>query len=126
MRTILAALALSLVAGSASAAPHRKPHRQRDTAWVRTCIHERTGPEGGIPVAEARAICLAEQPDDEVSAAKQQLTIARANARVAKAKERAHRAIEACEQAIVDSCFAALPDGKCEDTDLTTAFAVCH
>lgn len=130
MRTLTTlALVLSL-ASTAIAKPHRKPaHRVKDSAWMTTCIHERTGPDGGVSRKEARDICLAEQPDDEVAAAKQQLAEARAAAKLAKAKERVAKAIEACEQAVVDGCVAAAPpDGSanCEDADLKVAFQVCH
>lgn len=129
MRNTLIALALLLTATSVDAKPRKLPHRMRDTAWMKSCITERTGPTDGVTVAEARRICRAEQPEDEVSAAKQQLAVARAASKVAKAKERSHKAIEACEQAVVDSCVAAAPaDGSvnCEDADLRTAFLVCH
>lgn len=128
LSTLLAALALTTSA--AWAGPHRKPHaRKADTAWMRDCIHERTGPVGGVSFAEARAICTAEQPDDEVAAAKLQLALARSNAKVQKARARARKAIEACEQAVVDACVeAAKPDGStgCEDAALRPQFnAVC-
>lgn len=132
MRT-LASLALAasllLVASSSDARPRKSPRRPADSAWVKTCIHERTGPVGGISVREARAICLAEQPDDEVSAAKAQLSLARANAKVLKAKERVRKAVEACEQAIVDRCVdIAKPDGStdCMDSALWGEFvSIC-
>lgn len=122
------ALVLSLLAPSAAiAAPRRAP--KHDTAWMRTCIHERTGPVGGVSRTEARAICKAEQPDDEVAAARAQLSLARANAKVAKARARVAKAIESCEQAVVDACVAAAsPDGStdCQDEALRTQFTtVC-
>lgn len=58
----------------------------------------------------------------EVVEAKGKLKIARA---VAKAR----KAIEACEQAIVDACIdGANEDGStdCEDNALKAAFEVCH
>lgn len=124
---------LALLIGAApiaSAGTHRKPHaRKTDGAWMRGCIHERTGPVGGVSLAEARAICGAELPDDEVEAAKHALALARANARVAKAQAKARKAVEACEQAVVDACVeAALPDGStdCMDEALRPQFnAVC-
>jgi len=131
MRNLIAALALLLATTSAAdAGSHRKPHaRKTDGAWMRGCIHERTGPVGGVSLTEARAICGAELPDDEVAAAKQALALARANARVAKAKAKVAKAVEACEQAVVDACVeAALPDGStdCEDAALRPQFnAVC-
>lgn len=123
MRAVLACLALATLTSIADSRPRRAP--RTDTAWVRNCIHERTGPTDGISVTEARQICRAEQPDDEVSAAKRELVLARANAKVAKAKARARKAIEACEQAIVDRCVeTANPDGStnCMDSDLWPEF----
>lgn len=106
MRNLIAALALLLATTSAAdAGAHRKPHaRARETAWMRGCIHERTGPVGGVSLSEARTICKAEQPDDEVEAAKLQLTLAKLNAKVLKAKERARKALDACGQAVTDRC----------------------
>lgn len=131
MHRLTAALALtaSLVT-IADAKPRRHARRpHHDSAWMTTCIHERTGPTDGITVTEARRICKAEAPDDEVSAAKSQLALAKANAKVAKARAKAAKAIEACEQAVVDACVeAAQPDGSsdCEDNALKPAFAQCH
>jgi hypothetical protein len=71
---------------------------------MRDCIHERTGPDGGVSKTEARTICTAEQPDDELEAAKSALTLARLNAKVTKASERAAKALLACEQAVTDRC----------------------
>jgi hypothetical protein len=130
MRTLAAiALVLASLANIADAKPRHARVAKRDTAWMRSCIHERTGPDGGIPVSEARAICKAEQPDDDVAAARAQLSLARANAKIVKARARAAKAIEACEQAVVDACVAAAkPDGStnCEDENLKPAFAQCH
>lgn len=130
MRTLATlALVLSLASTAAAKPRHHVPHRAKQTAWMKACIHERTGPDGGIPVGEARTLCLAEQPEDDVDVAKRQLTEARAKAKVVKARERVAQAIEACEQAIVDSCVATAPDdgtASCEDTDLRAAFQVCH
>lgn len=104
------AIALALFASIADAKPHR---RSRDSAWMTACIHERTGPVGGVSKSEARKICKAEQPDDEVAAAREQLKLARLNAKVAKAKERVRKAIEACAQAVTDRCVeTAAPDGS--------------
>lgn len=113
------ALVLSLLAPTvADAKPRRAKVAKHDTAWMRSCIHERTGPDGGIPVGEARTICLAEQPEDEVSAARTQLKLARMNARIAKAKARVAKAIESCEQAVVDRCIEfAKPDGSTDCMD---------
>lgn len=129
-RTAFAALALvASLAGIADAKPRRPARKPHDSAWMTTCIHDRTGPTDGITVTEARKACKAEQPDDELVAAKLQLTLARANAKIAKARARAAKAIEACEQAVVDACVAAAaPDGStdCEDAELKPAFAQCH
>ena len=105
MRTMLAlALALSLatLTAVADAAPRKHRAPRHDSQWMRECIDERTGPVDGVSKTEARKICKAEQPDDEVGAARTQLAIARSNAKVAKAKARVAKAIEACEQAVVD------------------------
>lgn len=63
------------------------------------------------------------QPDSPaVAKAKAQLKVARAVAKAAKA-------IEACEQAVVDACVeSAKPDGStdCEDEALKAEFAQCH
>jgi hypothetical protein len=123
MRNALIAIALMLTA-STSAIADAKPHRQArklrvESKWMRTCIAERTGPTGGVSKSEARAICKAEQPDDELEAAKQALTVARLNAKVTKAQDRARKALEACEQAVTDRCVeSAAPDGSTDcDTD---------
>lgn len=129
MRTLAALALIASIAfpAVADAKPRaRKPHAaKRDTQWMRDCIHERTGPVDGVSKSEARAICAAEQPDDEVAAARAQLSLARLNAKVAKAKARVAKAIEACEQAVVDRCVeTAPPDGSksCEDDALRAEF----
>lgn len=128
MRTMLAlALALSLatLTAVADAAPRKHRAPRHDSQWMRECIDERTGPVDGVSKTEARKICKAEQPDDEVGAARTQLAIARSNAKVAKAKARVAKAIEACEQAVVDRCVATAPDDgsvSCEDTTLRAEF----
>lgn len=104
LTAILASLAL---ATSAVAAP-RKHHARRapspaklaSAAWVRDCVHERTGPTDGLSVPIATRLC--------------------------KAMSRIHDAIEACEQAVVDACVdQALPDGStdCMDDALASEFA---
>lgn len=127
MRTLIASLALLLASTTADARP-RKAHKPRpESKWMRDCIHERTGPTDGVTVTEARRICKAEQPDDELEAAKHALAAARAKAKVTKAQERARKALEACEQAVVDRCVEdADPDGSssCEDDALATEFEV--
>lgn len=125
MRTLAAiALSLATLTSISDAKPRgRKP--RAEGSWMRTCIRERTGPVGGVPVAEAREICRAEQPDDEVAAAKAELSLARSNAKVMKAKARVEKAVRACEQAVVDRCVeGALPDGStnCMDSDLWPEF----
>lgn len=126
MRTFaLIATTLALLTSVADSKPRRRRAPHADTAWIRTCIHERTGPDGGVSRKEAREICLVEQPDDEVSEARSQLALARSNAKVAKAKERVTKAVMACEQAIVDRCVeGARPDGStnCMDSDLWPEF----
>lgn len=135
MRTLAAiALVLASLANIADAKPHHARVAKRDTAWMRSCISERmtnAADNGAVNASrsEARAICKAEQPDDDVAAARAQLSLARANAKIAKAKARVTKAIEACEQAVVDACVAAAkPDGStdCEDEFLKPAFAQCH
>jgi hypothetical protein len=120
MRT-LTALALSLAAlvtalvTTADAKPrhHRKP--SHDSKWMRDCIAERTGPDGGVSPVEARKICTAEQPEDEIADAKAQLAIARGNAKVRKAQERVQKALLACEQAVTDRCVDTAPaDGSAD------------
>lgn len=126
MRTIEISIMLAASLGVADAKPHR---HIRDSRWVKDCITERTGPTGGIPVTEARKICRAEEPEDEVEASKRQLAVARAKAKLAKAKAKLAKVIEACEQAVVDVCVeTALPDGStdCEDSALKAQFSVCH
>jgi len=125
MRRTIAAIVLAITT-TAHAAPRHKAHKPRaESKWVRDCIHERTGPTEGITVAEARRICVAEEPEDEVGAARRGLTLARLNAKVAKAKARVAKAIETCEQAVTDRCVElAKPDGStdCEDTGLRAEF----
>lgn len=109
------AIALALFTSIADAKPRRP---QRDSSWMRECIAERmqNAKDNGASNAthaEARKICKSEQPDDEVAAAREQLKLARFNAKVAKAKERVRRAIEACAQAVTDRCVEfAKPDGS--------------
>lgn len=139
MRTVLASvLAATLAVASfastsiALAKPAPKAHVQKrlkgaaHTQWMRECIHERTGPDGGIPYAEAYHACLAEQPEDEVDIAKRQLAVAKAKSKANKAAAKARKAIEQCHQAIVDACVeGAEPDGStgnCEDDDLEQQF----
>lgn len=128
-RTALTLALLASLVGIADAKPRRAPRKQHDSAWLTACIHDRTGPVGGVSKPEARKLCKAEQPDDDIEAAKAQLALAKANAKIAKARAKAAKAIEACEQAVVDACVAAaLPDGStdCEDEALKPAFAQCH
>lgn len=126
----IATLAILLTSLTASAKPRRHRAHRVDSTWMTTCIQERTGPDGGVSKSEARAICKAEQPEDEVSAAKAQLALAKLNAKVAKAKAKAAAAIEKCEQAVVDRCVETAPaDGSvsCEDEPLRAEFALaCH
>lgn len=107
LTAILATLALAIGSASAAAAP-RKHHARRgpspaklaSAAWVRDCVHERTGPTDGLSVPIATRLC--------------------------KAMSRIHDAIEACEQAVVDACVdQALPDGStdCMDEALADEFA---
>lgn len=102
MRTITALATVIALTLTAHAKPHRKP--PHESSWMRACIHERTGPDGGVSRTEARKICKADEPDDELEAAKSALTLAKLNARVTKAGERARKALESCAQAVTDRC----------------------
>lgn len=121
MRTLTAlALALTVtLTTTADAKPRHARHPRVESRWMRQCIAERTGPDGGVSKTEARAICKAEEPDDELEDAKQQLAIARANAKVTKAQERARKALLACEQAVTDRCVeTATSEGNdCDTTE---------
>lgn len=82
--------------------------------FIADCVHERTGPDGGITAREAIRLCTG---------------IVRHDAKIAKAAARALKAIAACEQAIVDACVdAAEPEGSadCLDEALRPAFATCR
>lgn len=123
MRGIASLVAIIALGSSADA----KPRKHKPVAtWMSDCIHERTGPVGGVSLVEARKICKAEQPEDEVEAAKQALTVARLNAKVLKARARAQKAILACEQVVSDLCVEnAAPDGS-TDCEAPALFAACH
>ncbi len=117
LTSIIAAILLSTTA--AHAAPRHKAHKPRiESAWMRDCIAERTGPTDGVSPVEARRICLAEQPEDEVSATKAALVLARLNAKVAKAKARAAKALESCGQAVTDRCVELAESGGSRDCDI--------
>ncbi len=118
MRTLSLTFALLLASPLAIAAPrhHRAPRAAKaNTAaqdqFVVTCINERTGPTGGIPVKDAIKLCQA---------------IVRNQSKIAKAAARAAKAIEACEVAVVNACFDA-GEPSCEDAALRSsgAFDVC-
>lgn len=118
MRT-LATLALILAtATAANARPHRDHKPRHESKWMRDCIHERTGPTDGITVAEARAICKAEQPEDEIAAARAQLALARLNAKVTKAQARIAKAQESCAQAVTDRCVELATPSTPTDCDI--------
>lgn len=108
MRTIAAlALVLSLTATSFAAPRHKGAAKAQREADLKACVHERTGPTGGITLAEATRLCRA---------------LAKADAAVAKA----HRAIAACEQAVTDACVeGAAPDGS-TDCMAPELFTACH
>lgn len=123
MRTLSLTLALLLASPIAIAAPrhHRSPKARTTTAesaageaFIAECVHERTGPTGGITVRQALKLCTG---------------IVRHNGRIAKAAARAKKAIEACEQAVVDACVDAADSSgssECEDAALRPAFnATC-
>jgi hypothetical protein len=125
MRTLSLTLAMLLASpvAVAFAAPrhHRSPKARTVTAesaageaFIAECVHERTGPTGGITVKAALKLCTG---------------IVRHQSKIAKAAARARKAIEACEQTVVDACVdAAATDGStdCEDAALRPAFnAAC-
>ena len=129
------ALALSLLAPLAADAKPRKS--SQSAAWMSTCIHERTGPVGGISQSEARAICTAENPhskhradDPAVALAKRELASAKLQLRIAKATARAARAIELCEEAILVACEdtteRATDRGECDADKLSAQLAQCR
>ncbi len=112
LTAILATLALS---SSASAAPrkahhaHHAHHARRAPSpakiasqqWVRDCVHERTGPTGGLSVTVATRLC--------------------------RALSRVHDAIEVCEQAVVDACVEQDGAASCEDDALAVeSTATCY
>ena len=121
MRTLSAFVAALLLSTTAAhGAPRRKAHKPHtESRWVRDCITERTGPTDGVTVTEARRICRAEEPDDEVGAAKAALVLARLNAKVAKAQERMRKAAAACEQAVTDRCVELADESGATDCDTT-------
>lgn len=93
----LARIALALAAMTTLA--HAAPRKSRaDSAWVKTCIHERTGPDGGIPVAEARRICRAEEPS------KLEKAMERTAKRAESRRTRAAKVQERCEVALYEAC----------------------
>jgi hypothetical protein len=133
LRHLIASCTLSAALLSAAhAAPHRKTHKSTTgSKWMIDCVYERTGPVGGISKAEARKLCEAEMPDDEIERLSSDLRKARRAARMQKAIERARKAVLACEQAVVDVCVEnANPDGStdCMDEALEHAgsFAACR
>lgn len=111
------AIALALIAPSlADASPRHRAARHAaprpDDAEVAACVHERTGPTGGISPHEAVQLCS---------------RIARSKVRVAKAVLKARDAIELCEQAVVALCEAEQDDHTevCSDERLAPLFAAC-
>jgi hypothetical protein len=108
MRTITTlALVLSL-ASTASASPrHRGAAKASREAALKVCVHERTGPTGGITVAEATKLC-------------------RLEAKVRAAQAKAKAVIAACEQAVADLCVeTAAPDGS-TDCMAPALYAACY
>jgi hypothetical protein len=119
MRITTAILALMLTTSLAHAKPRRHGHKAKPTTaaaerFITDCVIERTGPTDGITAKAALKLCTG---------------IVRHDAKIAKSAERARKAVEACEQAIVDACVDAA-DGTetttCEDDVLQAAFKVCR
>lgn len=111
------AIALALLAPSlADASPRHRSARHAaprpDDAEVSACVHERTGPTGGISPREAVTLCS---------------KLSRARAKVAKAVLKARDAIELCERAVVELCEAEQGDHTevCSDERLAPLFAAC-
>lgn len=81
---------------------------------VTACVHERTGPTGGIPAKEALKLCT---------------QIARHTTKHAKAKARAAKAIEACRDDVFVACEDETErdhdDGECSDEALQAELAEC-
>lgn len=120
MRTALALAALLSIVATADARPHRRQHQRESKAvqdrYIATCVSERTGPVGGLPVREALTLCT---------------SIARHDAKIARLAERAAAAIEACELEVSIACEdtteRAEDHGECSDDTLRArhAFDVC-
>lgn len=91
----------------------RKANPTQDKA-IAACVHERTGPTGGIPAKEALKLCTA---------------ISRHDAKIAKAKARAAKAIETCRDEILVACEDETErdhdDGECSIETLQAELAEC-
>jgi len=116
LRTILAAF-LATHTPAPKHAAHPSPSPMPAATFIAECVHERTGPTGGISVAEARELCGA---------------IVRNSAIIHAAVQRANAAIEACELAVSVACedttLRSVDSGECEDDVLRArgAFDPCH
>jgi hypothetical protein len=116
-RIALASLLLA-AALPASAAPRARtpPDKAATDRWVAACVHERTGPTGGIPAREALELCR---------------SIAKHQARIDRLAARAAAAIEACEAEVSVACEdtteRSSDHGECSDATLRAshAFDVC-
>lgn len=94
---------------------HRKaPSSVAQERQIAACVHERTGPTGGVPAREALKLCT---------------KIARDHAKHAKAKARAAKAIEVCREDVFVACEDATErdhdDGECSAEALQAELAEC-
>jgi hypothetical protein len=101
------ALALSLLVGTANA----KPLSPAEDTFVTSCVHERTGPTGGIPPREALKLCRG---------------IVKHQHRIDRTIERIRKAILACEQAVSDACVDSAETDGSTDCTAPALFDVCH
>lgn len=108
MRTLTALAIILSLTTTAIAAPRRKQAaKAQKEAALKACVHEHTGPTGGITVSEATRQC-------------------RSTAKATAAVTKARKAIAACEQAVSDACVdGAAADGS-TDCMAPSLFAACH
>lgn len=85
-------------------------------AWIADCVAERTGPEAGLPAAEARAICLAEAPT---------LDTLRTDP-TAWAPAAMISAQTACAQRLTDACVAAAASDGSTDCDVADGLQAAY
>lgn len=89
---------------------HKALAKAQQKAWIADCIAERTGPVGGISVAEARDICQAEVPS---------LNELRTDPTAAPS-------IQACGQRLTDACVAHAKRDGSTDCRLEGALAAAY